>query len=437
MARRCYGTVKSSTEARTSTSYDAALPQNIKHSTRPWSLNMQSDPSAKPKKRQSPQFHVPSVLLPSEAAKSPRVHKIHILGDDERSKFIAHALSGVYESVEMLGWRQSSTSRYRNMLKSKSGQRSPLIAESVIATQPTSVRDSNLHIDHLVVSGHGHEAAQAMEAVKHRVNDQTTVCLMNDGLGVLEDVRRSFTEGRDSTPSFMLGHMSHRLVFNRTYDSVRQLRAGQMQVTPVELFKTKDMQQRKVETRGNFVKSLQAVNDLHLAETPFDQWLRFKLPSVIFNAVVEPVCVLLDIPYEGILQNRAAQRTMHQLLEEVVEVVGNMPEIEGSSMVREYVRGKRVQQALFSNIMAKRDAPSRLSLQIQRGLPTDVEFASGYFLRRARLMGLDMKANLFMMDMIKARHSTAMERLNSYIPVEETSVSSDMSFRYRNSPRYR
>ncbi|UNI24241.1 hypothetical protein JDV02_010004 [Purpureocillium takamizusanense] len=338
----------------------------------------------------------------------------------------------------MLGWRNTS-SKYRNIQRAKPGSRRSVKVEANMAVPRILAQEDDSHIDQLVVTGKGHEAADALEAVKHRVDENTTVCLMNDGLGVLEDVRRKIFEGAETGPSFLLGHMSHRLAFNRTYDSVKQLKNGETRFTLAELSPHKGKQARqephKTETRSNFIQTLQEATDLHSSLTTYDQWLRFKLPSVIFDSVVEPVCVLLEMPYQGLLQNPAAQRMMHSLLSEIVQVVENMPEVEGSSVLQSYVHGRGIKRLLHSRIMAKRAQPSQLVRRIEHGLPTDVEYLNGYFLRRGHKLGLDLRTNIMMRDMIKAKHSQAIERLNSYIPVEETSIPSDLAFRYRTVPR--
>ncbi|KAK2594628.1 hypothetical protein QQS21_007665 [Conoideocrella luteorostrata] len=431
-ARRHYGTVTSTSTHKPREPVPRGTP--IDPSRRPWSNTINAQPSvAKPQR--SPQFYVPSVLLPRDAAQSPTVHKIHILGEDERSKFIAHALSSVYDSVEMLGWR-SNSSKYRNIQKARSGNRrtAPNVEANLALPRALAKADSS-HIDQLIVTGHGHEAAEALGAVKDRIDNNTTVCLMNDGLGILEDVRKKIFEGSDAAPSFLLGHMNHRLAFNRTYDAVTQLKQGQTKLTLAEVprMRVKDMQ--KAESRTNFVKALQEVKDLNSSFTPYDQWLRFKLPSVIFDSVVEPVCVLLEMPYQGLLQNPAAQRMMHGLLSEIITVLENMPELAGSTVIRDYVHSKGIRRFMHSRILGKRLQPSQLARRIENGLPTDVEYLNGYFLRRGQRLGVDLRMNMMMRDMIKAKHSQAIERLNSFIPVEETSVPSHSAFRYRTSPR--
>ncbi|KAL6871306.1 ketopantoate reductase PanE/ApbA C terminal domain-containing protein [Trichoderma novae-zelandiae] len=341
----------------------------------------------------------------------------------------------------MLGWKGSSSalaspsvsSRYRNIYKSRHGDQRRMKLEHMSVTPKAIARDDNSHIDQLLVAGPGHEAVEALQSVKHRINKDTAVCLMTDGLGVLEEVRARVFQGTEPRPSFVLGHMSHRLAFNRRLDSVKELRYGKTQLTFADSGRLgQDVE--KTESRINFVQAMQGVKDLNSSLAPFDKWLHFKLPSVILDSVVEPVCVLMEIPYAGLQRNPAAQRMMQRLLAEIVSVVDSMPEIEGSAAIRDFIRGNRIKQHIYSRIMARRGASSDLARQIQNGLPTDIDYLNGFFIRRGRQLGIETPINLMVRDMIKAKHSLAIERLNSYIPVEETSVPSHLSFRYRTLP---
>ncbi|KAG6038719.1 hypothetical protein E4U41_003796 [Claviceps citrina] len=433
--RRRYGTV-TNTDADGHKSREALdAGSTTRQPSRPWSNPAQAEPCVN-KASSTPRFYVPSVLLPRDAAQSPTVHKIYILGEDERSKFIAHALSSVYDSVEMLGWRSQTSKKYRNIQRARpSHRRANPPVESNSALPATSAQGGSSRIDQLVVTGLGHEAVQALETVRHRVDENTTVCLMNDGLGVLEDVRKKIFEGSEAAPDFLLGHMSHRLVFNRTYDAVTQLKRGETKLTFAESPRMRVKGMQKTESRPDLVQALGEARDLCSSFTPFDQWLRFKLPSVLFDSVVEPVCVLLDMPYRGLLQNPAAARMMQGLLSEILLVLERMPEVQESTVVRDYIYTRGIRKFMYSRIAAKRLQPSRLVRRIEKGQPTDVEYLNGYFLRRGRDLGVDMPMNVMIRDAIKARHSQAIERLNSFVPMEEVSIPSDQAFRYRTLPR--
>ncbi|KPM34175.1 hypothetical protein AK830_g12397 [Neonectria ditissima] len=381
-------------------------------STRPWQssdLNAQTLASSPTPSK----FHIPSVILPADAAKSGPVHKIHILGDDVRSRFIAHALCGVYDSVELLGYRSMPKSRYRNVeaAQPERTRRSAYAEPNAVPVQ-THVKAAKSHIDQLIITGRGFEAVKAMESVKDRVNENTSVCLLNDGMGVLEDAREHIFKDTKSTPNFILGHMSHALVYNRNRNSVKELKSGRTVLTQTNpTLYTKD-----------FAESLQEIKSLRTTSGSFENWMRFKLPSMVFTAAVEPVCVLLEIPYQNLLENRSAQSMMNQLLEEIVTVVDHMPELQGAMELRRFIRGESLKKWCYQRITGKASAPSDLLQRVEKGLQTDIKYQNGFFQKRAKTLGIDIPTNTLMVQMIKARRAEALARRESYIKMEEKSI---------------
>lgn len=360
-------------------------------------------------------FHIPSVILPAEAAKSGPVHKIHILGDDVRSRFIAHALCGVYDSVELLGYRSMPKSRYRNVeVAQPERTRRTAQSEPLVAPARQHVKADKSRIDQLIVTGRGFEAVKAMHSVKDRVDENTSVCLLNDGMGVLEEVRENIFTDVKTTPNFLLGHMSHALVYNRNRDSVKELKSGRMVVTQMNpTLHTED-----------FVESLKEIKSLGMTSGTFESWMRFKLPAMAFTAAVEPVCVLLEVPYKALLENRAAQSMMNRLLGEIVTVVDAMPELEGATELRRFMHGESLKKWCYQRIAGKASAPCDLLQRIEKGLQTDIKYQNGFFQKRAKALGIDMPQNSLMVNMVKARRAEAMAKRKRWIDVEETSIDS-------------
>ncbi|PTD04803.1 putative protein C23C4.09c, partial [Fusarium culmorum] len=400
--------------------------------SRPWQSS-ENKASVTPTSNNSSHFHIPSVVLPAEAAKSGPVHKIHILGEDVRSRFIAHALCSVYDSVEMLRFRDMPKSRYRNVeqvqpertRKSAYAERNAAIAkENEDGGQEAAPVPDRSHIDELVVTGRGFEAVKAIASVKDRIDDKTSVCLLNDGIGVLEQVRRMIFDGTQPEPNFFLGHMSHALVFNRNRDSVKQLKAGRTILTSADaaLNTPKDLHASLDCNVPTFMQSLRHAELLQSSYSTYDQWLRFKLPSLMFTAAVEPVCVLLDLPYRGLTTNRSGQKMMNQLLGEMALVTESLPEVQSSPDLIRFLRGEGLKKFCYRRITGKANAPSELLMRINKGLQTDINYQNGFFLNRAVDLGIHTPTNKLMVHMIKARRQEAMEKRKSYIPIEETSA---------------
>lgn len=279
-------------------------------------------------------------------------------------------------------------------------------------------REEESHIDELIVTGRGHEAFEAIESVKHRVDEKTSILLMNEGMGVLEDVREEVFKDAEKEPKFILGHMSHSLHYNRKFDSVQQLKSGKTLLTEVPGRRDGLL---SLEPRMPMLETMQQLGRLRVTSTTYDDWLRFKLPSMIFTAVVEPVCVVLDLTYKGLLENKAAQGMIKELLNEIILLVQNFPEVQESAQILAYLQSSSIQKMCYKKILAKASAPSDLQVRVSKGLGTDINYQNGYFLRRAKKLNLDMPMNSFMAKAVKAKSEEHIARRNAYIPVVEKS----------------
>jgi len=256
--------------------------------------------------------------------------------------------------------------------------------------------------------------------------------MLNDGMGYLEDVRRRVFSAPETRPDFLLGHLSHKLYYNRTCDSIHERSAGRLSVTRApDLERDAPWTPQTNERENTMISTLQEAKLLRSFGTTYDEWLIHKLPSVIFDTVVETLCVLFSTNYQGLLQNPPALRLMKRHIEEIVEILMNMPEIQGSSLFAGFAREQRLYRMMQGEIRAKSKAPSKMAKWIEKGWHADLRYHNGYFIRRAEKLGLDAPLNRMLNDAVAAAHSRNLEKLNSYVRVVETELPADLRFRYR------
>ena len=398
------------------------------------------------------------------ARKTENSPKIHILGKDETSKFIAHALSSVYESVEMIGWSKSHSSLKKFPMIELKGRRThdpPIIVPNNIlrrekhrverpkadtygpelntaepdSEEPYSVEPyrterhmsirppehEDSHIEQLIVTGQGHEASLALKSIKHRVDANTTICLANEGLGVMEHAQKKIFRDPGSQPDFLLGYLSHKLTYYKRSQSVKQLKDGVFRVTePIPTIAPKVIEARTVENRANFIRALEGVPILNFRMAEYDEWLRLKLPSMISGSVVDVVSILLELPYNDLLRNRPARHMMWNLLDEITLLLQNMPEVKGSTAVRDLIYGQRMWQILMQVLMTKKlDSHNALAQRIDSGLSGDISYMNGYFVRRGKELKLEMPHNANARDMLLAKKEKIAAEINGDIAFED------------------
>ncbi|KAK1997417.1 hypothetical protein LX36DRAFT_657566 [Colletotrichum falcatum] len=373
-------------------------------------------------------FYVPAVMAGHTSPPPPSSRTVHILGQDERSIFLSHALHDIYDSVKAVNLSRKTP--YRNISENM-GVRSSAggwIEPNASMPQAMEPEQDEGHISNLVVAGRPSHAVKLLEQVKHRVDDRTALCFVQDGLGVVEAVNNKLFKDEEKRPAIVLGHLSHPLAYDRKTNSVKVMSPKyNTALTGVRPFLSKkrgpstgpstDTWRLSQDMLAKFAKS-----DLLKAEgMALDSWMKRKIPSLMFSAVVDPICVMLDYRYEQLIYNPTANKLITQLLGEIADVVARMPEVKHSSELQAVLQGEGMRKEIMGKLRGKGSAPSKMVLQIQRGMLTDIDYLNGFFIDRGHRSGLKLPANEMVLGLVKAKHKAQLEKNRGYIPLEITS----------------
>lgn len=386
-------------------------------------------------------FYVPAVMMDHDQPGPASAHTVHILGADSRSRYLTHSLQGVYDSVQTILPPQST--RYANIVRNRhrrQGGEEVLHRQHDREAQAKEAEQNNGHISNLVVAGPPSQTLKLLGQVKHRVDDRTAICLMQDGLGVAEAASNQVFTNPEDRPSLILGHMTHSLALDRNAKAVHSMKPGsQTALTSIRPYYGDEIEELELEEQAAEAAAAAAANEstqtwlrtqgmlsrfaaaphLHARGLQLHSWLSIKIPSLMFSSVADPICVLLDARYEQLMWNKTAKRLVSQLLNEIADVVALMPELRDASPgLQAALRGEAIRKHTFGRIRAKKDAPSRMVQQIERGEMTDIDYLNGYFVERGKQLGLSMQANEMVLGMVKAKHRAQLDRLRSYIPFE-------------------
>ncbi|KAF6810242.1 hypothetical protein CSOJ01_06433 [Colletotrichum sojae] len=342
-------------------------------------------------------FYVPAVMMGHSAPPPSSSRTVHILGKDEKSKFLSHALHGIYDAVEPLNLHRET--QYPNVSGSmgKHKRNGVWVERNLAITQEAEADTNETHISNLVVAGRPIETIKLLESVKHRVDDRTAICYMQDGLGIAEAVNNKVFTDPKKRPSTVLGHLSTALAYNRESNSVRimdyEYKTALTGVRPWTAKNLEAGEETWLRTQGMLERFAHSPM-LRAQGIELDRWMKLKISSLMFSAVIDPICVLLDARYDEVLSNSTADKLIVQLLAEIAEVVGHMPEVRRSSPeLVASLRGELLRKQVIGKLRGKKTAQSKMVAQINRGALTDIDFLNGFFIMRGKRMGIKMPAN--------------------------------------------
>lgn len=359
--------------------------------------------------------------------------RVHILGFDPRAYSIAYELAGcnfldpvkllIHKRILMNNW-QYEGKRLMMVKDDKVHYRKHVEAEWVgKGSQPISKE----HIEQLIVTIPCRQTRVAIENLAHRIDHRTTICLIQDGLGVVEELNEHVFTDMTRRPTYILGH------FSASVGYVKQVFYSTVLRTPGKLYLTaleKGIGQFSlikfhppVEARSaatSFLHTLSTVPNLGAGAYGLEPFLCRKLPAMTFHSVIEPLAIALDGDYMDVLRNETAMNLADDLLGEIFNVIWAMPELMGGGRVMQHCSRDALRKYAVQRLASKGKAQSQMVSQVRAGKMVDVDYLNGYFIKRGKELGIKMPQNEMMVDVIKARVEGRESEIKGLIPMQQS-----------------
>ena len=360
---------------------------------------------------------------------------IHIMGLNPTGRYIAHTLAGC-ETIPPVRFILGKYHQYRQWVQH--GKRMTLYrgdtridrlnieAEFVperVSEQQEAVGSGDI-IHNLIVTVTAGGVVRALGPIAHRLNHNSTICLVNDGLGVAEALVDAYFPNQLTRPVFLLGHFTTSLDYTGSRFSVAEVRPGRLylslfapQANDIRgQFRVKRHPPLERTSRAtHFIRLLTAMPGLHATGHSIPEFLRHKLPRVAFKTVVEPLAALFDCRYIHLPNNRPASILMDHLIGELSSVVSRLPECRESEKLRQYTLTESLRRDVFRRLARQRTADSPMRAQIERGWDTDIDFLAGYFVKRGREVNARITVLEAVMWSVRAKENVLLHKLANEI----------------------
>lgn len=381
---------------------------------------------------------IPPVMSGGPSHPSRRPGTVHILGNDRRAGFLACELQQVYDSVHVFKtvddkvvdfkFDPSKPSKDLTTPESRDRQQDHQLFRTT----------SEAPIRNLIATARGVDVVSALDQLKGRISDKTTLCLMNDGLGVAEELDETvFNEVKGTKPEYLLGNLD-RLHLKRTalpsqqYKSLDRPFSGNTRgfihvgsharayFSPYDPVLSAGVDESPL--ADTLIDDLRLSPHLRVTKVQaYHNWLSTKLQEMVFTSVVEPVATVVGCRYSEITSIQSALHLMMMLLEEIRRVIAVMPEVEESSNIRRLASEQFLRKDLLARLRLMRPIVPKMTTHIKRGWRVDLHSHNGYFIRRGKKLGIPCPYNEMVVAMIKAKEGMRMREVSTLVPFEITS----------------
>lgn len=280
-------------------------------------------------------------------------------------------------------------------------------------------------IDNLIVTTDSWTTIPALEAIKNRLRQRSTICFVQDGLGIAEKVSAEIFTDPDRRPTYVLGSISHKIASTERHFTIIEKGSG--------TFTCSKLPQRSVDkysdvtvVRSNFswspqakhlVASLARAPELNTKALGHKSFYKSQLQKVVLGCIIGPLSVMYNCSNDQLLYNYNAAVTMRGLLEEISKVICSLPELKTLDGVHENFNARKLEAICVSTIAKTGRLESKMLQSVRAGGRTNVDYYNGYILRRAAQLGIPCPRNEMILSIVKGKIAMNSKELNGHIPL--------------------
>lgn len=271
-------------------------------------------------------------------------------------------------------------------------------------------------IDHLIVTVKAQLTVSALSAVKHRLHNESTICLLQNGMGVVEELNKHVFPDPSTRPNYMLGIVSHGVNSPQGADPFFAIHAGKGTIALAVLPRqsrddNNDGRLRSPEvdistpapytiSSRHLMRTLQRTPVLGAIGVPAAEFLQQKLEKLAANAVINPLTAMLDSRNGTLAGNFAITRVMRLLLAEISLVLRSLPELQGLPNVPARFSAERLETLVVGIANRTGNNISSMLSDIRNRRQTEVKYINGYLVRRGEELGIATVCNYMVLQMV-------------------------------------
>jgi 2-dehydropantoate 2-reductase len=301
-------------------------------------------------------------------------------------------------------------------------------------------------IHNLIITTKTPTTVSALRALKTRLLPTSTLCFLQNGMGVIDDVNEHLFPDPAQRPNYMQGIITHGAnvppqkaeqdPFYAVHAGKGTIalgllpREGPSAVRPDdEAEDVKDIKDEKWAPSSRYLLRTLARSPVLCAIgfTP-TELLQQQLEKLVVNSVLNPLTAILDNKNGSILYNFPLTRTMRLMLAETSHVIRNLPELKDVPNVTTRFGPQRLEDLVVSVTKKTADNISSMLADVRAGRRTEIEYINGYIVKRGEELGLKCLVNYAIMQTVMGKALMTRREVHGEVPVEgEGNTGSNLS----------
>lgn len=273
-------------------------------------------------------------------------------------------------------------------------------------------------IHHLVVTTKTYLTVAAIRPIRHRLRPESTICLLQNGMGVIDELNQQLFPDPETRPKYIQGVVTHgvnvppEIAQNDPFYAVHAgqgtMALGLMTAEPGQ----------DVSNSRYLLRTLTRSPALVAVTHSPTELLQRKLEKLAVNCILNPLTVLLDGRNGCILDNYAITRTMRLMLAEISLVIRSLPELRGLANVAERFSASRLESMVVTIATTTAQNISSMLADVRGGRRTEIEYLNGYIIRRGEGLGIKCVVNYAIMNTVLGKQQMTNTEITQEVPLE-------------------
>lgn len=316
---------------------------------------------------------------------------IHILGTGAVGCHIGSVLKAHKNKVTLLLRSSSHVTDFqsRNNTITYTSQGKTSLIDGFKASLLGDKNDTS-PINSLVVATKAHHTLNALSPVASRLSPNSTILLMQNGMGVAEELVEKLWPNAQP-PHILVGVNRHAVERMRPYDICHY--SGYDDVDGLIIG---EMPSSVKHPRSQLLETITAIPEFQAKQLPWNEVRVQMLKKLIINSCINPVATILMSKNKGVIKDGSPGgiALMTSVCEEAYKVLKD--ELPGETMESLMELVLRIAEAAGEN--------SCSTLQDVRGHRlTEIDYINGYICKLGKERGIDTKVNQTLVNLIHAK----------------------------------
>jgi 2-dehydropantoate 2-reductase len=321
------------------------------------------------------------------------------------------------------------------------------------ATQET-MESGETFIYNLICTVKAQVTAKAMVSIRHRVDSRTTIVLMQNGLGQVDELMSKVFTDPSRRPTFLIAIVSHGCYMDgpntvvHAGTGVTSLGIHRDQFRhplPPKTFSTNiadlspsDRKYYYPTDADLYAPSLSSRYLLRtltrtpaLACAPFANLdlLQLQYEKLSTNALLNALTAIYDVPNGDTLQNPHLSTIQNMLAAEISLILRSLPELASVPGLAARFSAERLKNLYVAVATKTAKNSSSMREDLRHKKDTEIDYINGYIVRRGRELGIQAACNFMVCEMVKAKLHFAVSQARHRVPFDSRLVESSEEIR--------